>query len=71
MDPGIWTIVGLESAGDRRRLLEAFGIMVIPAPLGEFEHNAALHIVDRSGRLVRIMDYDAPAAALDFARSLK
>jgi len=71
MDPGIWTIVGLESAGDRRRLLEAFGIMVIPAPLGEFEHNAALHIVDRRGRLVRIMDYDAPTAALDFARSLK
>lgn len=67
LNPKVWNIVTLASAGDRRRLLDAFGIMVVPAPLGEFEHNAALHIVDARGQLIRIMDYDAPGLALDAA----
>ena len=64
MDPSVWQAVSLARPSDRRRLLDAFGIMVVPAPLGEFEHNAALHIVDASGRLVRIVDADAPGEAL-------
>lgn len=64
MDPSVWQAVSLAQPSDRRRLLDAFGIMVVPAPLGEFEHNAALHIVDASGRLVRIVDADAPGEAL-------
>lgn len=70
IDPAAWRIVALASTQDRRRLLDAFGIMVVPAPLGEFEHNAALHIVDTSGRLVRIVDYNAPGQALDAAWAL-
>jgi protein SCO1/2 len=65
-----WKVVSLESVPERQLLLDAFGIMVVPAPVNEFEHNAALHIVDGNGRLVRIMDYDAPGRALDFAISL-
>ncbi|MEI7464317.1 MAG: SCO family protein [Burkholderiales bacterium] len=64
MDPAVWQAVSLAQPRDRRLLLDAFGIMVVPAPLGEFEHNAALHIVDASGRLVRIVDADAPGEAL-------
>jgi protein SCO1 len=67
IDPATWKLVTLTHWQDRRRLLDAFGIMVIPAPLGEFEHNAALHIVDGQGQLVRILDYDAPDRALDAA----
>lgn len=70
MDPGVWRIVSLTAPGDRRRLLDTFGIMVVPAPLGEFEHNAALHIVDGHARLVRIVDYDTPGRALELARAL-
>jgi protein SCO1/2 len=70
MNAGAWKVVSLESVPERQLLLDAFGIMVVPAPLNEFEHNAALHIVDGNGRLVRIMDYDAPGRALDFAISL-
>jgi protein SCO1/2 len=70
MDVDVWRIVTLTSAADRRRLLDAFGIMVVPAPLGEFEHNAALHIVDGQGQLVHIVDYDSPAQALALARVL-
>jgi protein SCO1/2 len=64
-----WQVVSLEQAQDRRRLLDSFGIMVVPAPLGEFEHNAALHVTDREARLVGIVDTTAPGAALELALS--
>ena len=64
-----WQVVSLEQAQDRRRLLDSFGIMVVPAPLGEFEHNAALHVTDREARLVGIVDTAAPGAALELALS--
>jgi protein SCO1/2 len=67
MDPAIWRVVSLSSPLDRRQLLDAFGIIVIPAPLGEFEHNAALHLVSGAGRLFRIVDYDDATLALDTA----
>ena len=70
MNPAVWDVVTLASGGDRQRLLDAFGIMVLPAAGGEFEHNAALHIVDARGQLVQIMDYDAPGRALDVALAL-
>jgi protein SCO1/2 len=71
LNPAVWDVVSLASPDDRRRLLDSFGIMVVPAPLGEFEHNAALHIVDARLRLVRIMDYDAMDQALDAALAAK
>lgn len=67
MDPAIWQIATLSKWQDRRRLLDAFGIMVVPAPLGEFEHNAALHVVSSDGRLVSIIDYQAYQSAVDNA----
>jgi protein SCO1/2 len=70
MKAGVWEIVTLTSPQDRRRLLDAFGIMVLPAPLGEFEHNAALHIIDQGGLLVKIVDLTEPALALEWAKVL-
>lgn len=70
MDPGIWQIVTLTDWQDRRRLLEAFGIMVLPAPLGEFEHNAALHVVGSDGRLHQIIDYTDFDSALNVAAGM-
>ena len=67
MNPANWQIVTLSNWRDRRRLLDSFGIMVIPAPLGEFEHNAALHVVSSDGKLVQILDYLAYKTALDAA----
>lgn len=57
INPAVWQVATLTDWQDRRRLLDAFGIMVVPAPLGEFEHNAALHVVSSDGRLIRILDY--------------
>lgn len=67
MDPAIWQISTLSKWQDRRRLLDVFGIMVVPAPLSEFEHNAALHVVSSDGRLIKIIDYLAYETALDTA----
>lgn len=67
MNPAVWQIATLSNWQDRRRLLDAFGIMVVPAPLGEFEHNAALHVVSSDGRLLQIIDYLAYQIALDAA----
>ena len=67
MNPAVWQITTLSNWQDRRRLLDEFGIMVVPAPLGEFEHNAALHVVTGSGKLVKILDYLDYATALDAA----
>jgi protein SCO1/2 len=71
LSPAVWEAVSLASASDRQRLLDSFGIMVVPAPMGGFEHNAALHIVDARARLVRITDYDALDQALDAALAAK
>jgi protein SCO1 len=66
-NPQSWQVLTLAVPQDRQRLLDAFGIVVLPAPLGEFEHNAALHIVNAKAELVRIVDINTPAMALDAA----
>jgi protein SCO1 len=70
MQPGVWQALSLVNPADRRRLLDSFGIMVVPAPLGEFEHNAALHIVTADGQLVRILGLDEGPRALAQAKAL-
>jgi protein SCO1/2 len=55
----VWRLATLAAPSERETLLDAFGVFVVPGPYGQFEHNAALCIVDRRGRLVAIEDYDA------------
>lgn len=53
----IWTIARPDP-GDLAAMLESFGVQVIPDEYGGYEHNAALHLIDRSGRLSGIFDID-------------
>ncbi|HEY1148375.1 MAG TPA: SCO family protein [Pseudoduganella sp.] len=69
-DGRVWTMTSVPDDARRASLLVSAGVVVIPAPLGEYEHNAAIHLIDRDGRLVRIVDYEQPAAALDAALAL-
>ncbi len=62
-----WRFARVADARQRGQLLDAFGITVVPAPLGEFQHNAAFHILTPDGRLTRIVDYDRPEQALAYA----
>lgn len=68
--PDIWRFAAIDDARERRRLLDAFGIVVLPAPLGEFQHNAAYHLVGADGRLMHIEDFERPAQALEQAVAL-
>lgn len=70
-DGAVWRMARIADEAERKRLLDVFGITVIPAPLGEFQHNAAFHVVSPDGRLTRIVDYDQPEEALAHALALQ
>lgn len=67
----IWQVARIADEAERSRFLDAFGITVIPAPLGEYQHNAAFHVVAPDGRLTRIVDFDQPEEALAHALALQ
>ena len=62
-----WRIAKARNAGDLQELLDAFGIVVIPDGLGGFEHNAAIHLLNRDGKLGSISDIEEP---VQFARRI-
>jgi protein SCO1/2 len=64
--PGIWQFASIADADRRKVLLDAFGIVVVPAPLGQYEHNAAYHVVMPDGRLSRVVDIGDAAGLLDY-----
>lgn len=68
--PEIWTFRSFETPAQRDALLRQIGITVVPAPYGQYEHNAALHVVTPDGRLAGIFDLDEPGLALKRAMSL-
>lgn len=69
-DPLLWPFVRVPDAKEAQRLLADFQVVVVPDGRGDFEHNAALLLIDQGGRLVRIFDYAEQQLALDYARYL-
>ncbi len=69
-DPGLWQFARVPDAAQSTALLKAFDVVVVPDGRGDFEHNAALLVIDPGGRLVRIFDYAEHTLALDYARDL-
>jgi protein SCO1/2 len=69
-DPAVWTLMRPLHAEQLPRLLAAFGVVVVKAPMEQFQHNAAFHVLDANGRLARIVDPDDVSGALDAALSL-
>ena len=68
--PVLWHFARVPDAKESRRLLADFEVVVVPDGRGDFEHNAALLVVDQYGRLVRVFDYAESQLALDYARDL-
>ena len=68
--PGVWTIMSPMDARQLKSSLKAFGIVATPSGNGQFVHNAAFHLIDRRGRLARIIDIDRPQRAVAAARQL-
>ena len=63
-DGSHWNIATIANPTNLDELLDAFGITVIPLDDGGFEHNAAVHLVDQSGQLSEIIDFDNPKQIL-------
>lgn len=68
-DSTIWQALLAADGPQRRQLLDAFGIIVVPAPMGQFEHNTAYHVVTPDARLTRIVDINNPDVVLHYAVS--
>lgn len=62
-----WRFARVRKTRDLGLLLRSFGVVVIPAPGGDFQHNAAVHLVDADGRLARVLDPDAAPDQVDRA----
>jgi protein SCO1/2 len=69
-DPLLWRFARVPDAQESRRLLADFQVVVVPDGRGDFEHNAALLVIDQHGRLVHIFDYAESQLALNYARFL-
>jgi|GEM_PF-111513 len=69
-DTHFWRFAGIEQESERKALLDAFGIIVIPAPYGQFEHNAAYHIVTPDGRLARVLDIGDTDGLLAYVKAM-
>lgn len=69
-DPVLWRFVRMPDPKETQRLLADFQVVVVPDGRGDFEHNAALLVVNQRGQLVRIFDYAEHQLALDYARDL-
>ena len=69
-DAAVWRLVRVPEPKELARLLADFQVVVVASGPGDFEHNAALLVVDMHGRLVRIFDYSEHPLALDYARYL-
>ena len=65
-----WQFVRVPGAAQTHTLLDAFRVVVVPDGRGDFQHNAALLVVDREGRLLRIFDFAEHQLALDYALHL-
>ncbi len=66
----IWSFVRIPSSDETRELLRSAEVTVVPDGEDGFVHNAAIHVIDARGRLVRILDSDAVDEALAVARGL-
>lgn len=65
-----WRVARAGDTAATAKLLAAFGVVVIADEWGGYEHNAAIHLLDRSGRLVRIVDIEAADEVLAAAAKL-
>lgn len=69
-DPRWWQLVRVPDAAQEQQLLRQWGVVVVPDGRGDYEHNAALLVLDAQGRLRRIFDLEERTLALSYARHL-
>lgn len=61
-----WIAARPTDQADLTALMRVFGVVAVPDGLGGYVHNAAIAVVDPSGRLVAILDWNDSQAAARF-----
>ncbi len=69
-DSALWQFARVHDARESSELLRRLQVVVVPDGRGDYEHNAALLVIDAQGRLVRIFDIGEQDLALNYARHL-
>ena len=69
-DPARWLVAVPDSDTALSRLLHEMGVIAIDDGAGGYSHNAAIHVVTASGKLVALFDLERHAEALAYAREL-
>ncbi|SET13949.1 protein SCO1/2 [Oceanobacillus limi] len=62
-DGDTWRMARIPDQAELDRLLDEFGVIVIPEENGIFTHNSAFYLVNREGQLEEVMDYTKPEEA--------
>lgn len=68
--PDLWQFVRVQGEPASALLLRRFGVVVVANGLGDYEHNAAILVIDDKARLVRVFDISEHELALDYAQHL-
>ncbi|RKQ34677.1 SCO family protein [Oceanobacillus halophilus] len=69
-DGETWRMARIPDQTELDRLLEEFGVIVIPDDYGNFTHNSAFYLVDKNGVLQEVMDYTKIDKAADTVISM-
>jgi protein SCO1/2 len=56
--PTAWRLARPLRSAEREHLLATAGVVVIPDGLQGYDHNAALHIVDKNCRITQLLDLE-------------
>ncbi len=70
IDSALWTLAIPATPADTRALMRSLDVIAIPDGLGGFVHNGAIHLLDASGRLRGLYEFDQWPQALEAARQL-
>lgn len=70
IDPAIWTLAIPATAADTHTLMRSLKVIAIPDGQGGFVHNGAIHLLDASGTLRGLYDFDQWRQALAAAEAL-
>lgn len=69
-DPARWLIAVPRTHVQLQQLLRETGVVAIDDGMGGISHNAAIHVISSTGRLVALFDLGQHQEALAFARGL-
>jgi len=57
-DGSAWRVARVSNQAMLDFLLKELGVVIIPDEFGGYQHNAAILVIDRGGRVAQILDYD-------------